>query len=343
MSLIRAQKLTKRFRHAVKGPGLAGAIKHLFVQQYTEKLAVDHLDLSIEGGEAVAYVGPNGAGKSTTIKMLTGILVPSSGQVVVDGIVPHRQRVRNAKQIGVVFGQRTQLWWDLPIRESLSLLKDIYEVPEQAYRQRLERLVELLDLESVLHLTARKLSLGQRMRADLAAALLHEPKILYLDEPTIGLDVAVKSRMREFIRELNRSRGTTIVLTTHDLEDIENLCRRLVIIDGGRIIYDGELQAAIDRFARDRVMHVQLREPADELLGLLRALPGVSAEPTDGNELSVRFNRFETSACAVAWQVMQHAEVVDFRIDEPRIEDVIRQVYDGRLDLQAPKAGPATP
>jgi ABC-2 type transport system ATP-binding protein len=333
--LIAARDLTKRFRQAIKQPGLMGALKHLWTQRYQEKLAVDHLNFTIAAGEAVAYVGPNGAGKSTTIKMLTGILEPTAGEVRVDGLVPHRQRIQNAKKIGVVFGQRTQLWWDLPVRESLSLLKDIYEIPDQRYRANLDQLIELLDLGSFLALPARKISLGQRMRADLAAALLHEPRILFLDEPTIGLDIAVKKRIREFIKMLNRTRGTTILLTTHDLDDIEDLCGRLVIIDHGRIVYDGELQTVKDTFARDRVIHLQVRHPTDSLDALVSRIPGATLEHASEQQVSIRFDRFKLSARDILGQLMPHTDIVDFRIDEPRIEDVIRRVYDGGLQLSA--------
>src|SRR3954447_15952810 len=202
MPLIETKGLTKVFRQPLKDPGLAGSFKHLVTRQYKDHVAVSGIDLAIEPGEAVAYVGPNGAGKSTTIKMLTGILVPSAGEVKVAGLVPHRQRIDNARNIGVVFGQRTQLWWDIPVRESLGLLRDIFDIPDDVYRHRVERFTELLELEDILPSIARRLSLGQRMRADLAAALLHDRKILYLDEPTIGLDITVKDRVREFIREL---------------------------------------------------------------------------------------------------------------------------------------------
>jgi ABC-2 type transport system ATP-binding protein len=333
MTLIEVEALTKQFRQAIKGPGLAGAVKHLFTQQYREKLAVDRINLAIEQGEAVAYVGPNGAGKSTTIKMLTGILVPTSGRITVDGLIPHKDRMENSKKIGVVFGQRTQLWWDLPVIESLSLLKDIYEIPDNIYRDNLDRFVELLGMEDFLQLSARKISLGQRMRADLAAALLHNPKIVYLDEPTIGLDIAVKERIRKFIKEMNREQGTTIMLTTHDLDDIEDICRRLVIIDQGRIIYDGELQAIKDTYLREKTIHFQVQNAIPSLSKWIEDLPGVTLENNKGLQFSVRFDRFQISAGEVAGRVMKHGEVVDFRIDEPKIEHVIRKVYDGELDF----------
>nr|WP_296064229.1 ATP-binding cassette domain-containing protein [uncultured Actinoplanes sp.] len=234
MPIIEARALTKVFRLPDKGSGLGGAVKHLFTRRYTDKTAVDHVDLAIGAGEAVAYVGPNGAGKSTTVKLLSGILVPTSGDVRIDGLHPQRDRMAVARRIGVLFGQRTQLWWDLPVRESLAVLRDMYDVDHATYRKRLARFDEVLELGEILPLIGRKLSLGQRMRADLAAALVHGPQVVYLDEPTIGLDIAVKDRVREFFRGL-RDEGTTVMLTSHDLADIEGFCRRLVIIDEGRI------------------------------------------------------------------------------------------------------------
>jgi ABC-2 type transport system ATP-binding protein len=334
MSFIEVRRLKKQFRQALKGPGLAGAVKHLFAQRYVDKAAVDGIDLDIDEGEAVAYVGPNGAGKSTTIKMLTGILVPTSGTIQVDGIDPYKRRIDNTRKIGAVFGQRTQLWWDIPIVESFSLLKDIYNISQEQYKHNLDTFIELLGLDEFLHLSARKLSLGQRMRADLAAALLHNPKMVYLDEPTIGLDVAVKQKIREFVKAINREHGTTIMLTTHDLGDIEDICKRLVIIDRGQIIYDGTLESVKDRFARERVIHFQVT--AADLTGLagtLERMPGVIMESMTEQALSVRFNRLRISASEVVTAVMRFGEVVDFRIDEPGIEHVIKQVYDGRLNL----------
>ncbi|MBB6632903.1 ABC transporter ATP-binding protein [Cohnella thailandensis] len=340
MSLIEAKGLRKVFRQAVKEPGLRGAVKHLFTQRYVDKHAVDGIDLTIREGETVAYVGPNGAGKSTTIKMLSGVLVPTSGELRVDGFVPHKQRMENAVRIGAVFGQRTQLWWDIPVRESLNLLKDIYQVPEDAFRRNLDAFVELLGMEEFIHLSARKLSLGQRMRADLAAALLHDPKIVYLDEPTIGLDVSVKQKIRSFIKQMNRDKGTTLLLTTHDLGDIEDLCERLVIIDHGRIIYDGSLQAVKDAFARERTIHLQLGSELAEPSLLFSDLPEVGMDRTGPYRLAIRFDRFRITASEIVKRIISQADVADFHIDEPNIESIIRRVYEGSLDLELAAESP---
>ncbi len=337
MFAIEARGLTKRFRVAVKAPGLAGAARHLFRPHFEVKTAVDHIDVRIEPGEMVGYVGPNGAGKSTTVKMLTGILVPSEGEVRVGGLVPHRQRIANARRIGVVFGQRTQLWWDLPVQESLRLLGDIYEVPAEAFARNLRELVDLLDLGPLLRVPARQLSLGQKARCDLAAAVLHSPAILYLDEPTIGLDVAVKERLREFIRRANREQGMTVLLTSHDLGDIESLCRRLVMIDRGKIVYDGKLEAIKERFGRGRVVELSLSEPlpsAAEVAGeALEGLATVSVHQPEPHRVLIGFDATEVTAGAIAGRLLPVLPVQDLRIEEPSTESIIRQLYEGTLQF----------
>jgi ABC-2 type transport system ATP-binding protein len=277
-------------------------------------------------------VGPNGAGKSTTVKLLSGILEPTSGEVRIGGRIPQRERMAVAHQIGVLFGQRTQLWWDLPVADSLAVLRDLYGVDKATYARRLARFDEVLGLADLLPITGRKLSLGQRMRADLAAALIHAPQVVYLDEPTIGLDLSVKDRVREFFRTL-RDEGTTVMLTSHDLADIEGFCRRLVIIDDGRIIFDGDLEAVKDEFARERILHVNT-ETVVSVQEVRAALPG--AVVTAGETPlwhSVRFDRFTMTAGQCVGSLSQLANLVDFRVDEPTIEDVIRRVYSGELQL----------
>ena len=339
MPLIEARGLTKKFRQAVKEPGLVGSLKHFFTRQYRDKMAVDHIDLSVEAGESVAYLGPNGAGKSTTIKMLTGILVPTSGSLIVDGLVPSEKRQQNARKIGVVFGQRTQLWWDIPVIESFNLARDMYEIPTARYKENLGQFTEMLGLADFMNVPAAKISLGQRMRADLCMALLHDPKLLYLDEPTIGLDIAVKDNIRKFIRRLVEERSTTVMLTTHDLGDIEDICKRIVIIDNGKIIHDGDLAKLKDTYARDRVIHFQLARPPESMATICTGLPACEVT-NDGLRLSVRFDRFEYAAGEIAGAVMPHVEVIDFRIDEPEVEDLIRKVYLGQLTL-SPDPEPA--
>jgi len=247
MPIIEVNELVKNFRTFRRRSGLWGSFKDLVNRKYEIVKAVDHISFSVEPGEMVGYIGANGAGKSTTIKMLTGILVPTSGSISVQGLVPYKKRYQHVRQIGVVFGQRTQLWWDIAVIEALRLLQKIYEIPQADFEARLQKFEEVLGIADLLNIPVRKLSLGQRMRCDLAASLLHNPPVLFLDEPTIGLDIAVKSSIRDFIKEINREYNTTVILTTHDLSDIEHLCRRVIMIDHGQLIYDGDLKSLKDR------------------------------------------------------------------------------------------------
>ncbi|WP_338785367.1 ATP-binding cassette domain-containing protein [Streptomyces sp. DG1A-41] len=284
--------------------------------------AVDSISFRVERGEMVGYIGPNGAGKSTTIKMLTGILTPSAGRLRVAGIDPSRERTRLAHRIGVVFGQRTTLWWDLPLVDSYRLMHRMYRIPDARYRENLDRLVELLDLGDLLDVPVRQLSLGQRMRGDIAAALLHDPEVLYLDEPTIGLDVVSKSKVREFLRELNAERGTTVLLTTHDLQDIEQLCKRVMVIDHGRLMYDGPLAGLHEAGESERTLVVDLE----------RELPPIDAPAparvvrVDGPRQWLAFPAAESAAPLVARIAAQYP-LVDLSVREPDIEAVIAKMY----------------
>jgi ABC-2 type transport system ATP-binding protein len=301
-------------------------VRGLVSHEAREVAAVEDISFQIGRGEMVAYVGPNGAGKSTTIKMLTGILVPSDGRVVVDGLVPWQQRTKLAGRIGVVFGQRTQLWWDLPLIESLNLLHYIYKVPEARYRANLARLTDLLDLGPFLERPVRQLSLGQRMRGDLAAALLHDPAIIYLDEPTIGLDVVAKERIRTFLLELNRERGVTILLTTHDMADISRLCERILIIDHGRLLYDGGVAEITDRYGGERRLIVDLDEDV-----ACPAVPGARLERQEGTRLWLSFRREETSAPDLIAAITRRFTIRDLTLEEPDIEQVVRRIYEEGL------------
>jgi ABC-2 type transport system ATP-binding protein len=283
--------------------------------------AVQDLTFSIEAGEMVGYIGPNGAGKSTTIKMLTGILVPTSGELRVAGLEPSRQRTDLARRIGVVFGQRTTLWWDLPLRDSFELLQKIYRVPDQRFRENLDRFVELLDLGDQLDTPVRQLSLGQRMRGDITAALLHDPEILYLDEPTIGLDVVSKGRLREFLRALNAERGTTLLLTTHDLQDIEALCDRVIVIDHGTSVYDGTLAGLHAQGGSTRTLVVDLVDTGPPI-----DVPGAEVRQVEGPRQWLSFPA-DASAAPLVAAVASAYDVADLSIQEPDIEDVIRELY----------------
>jgi ABC-2 type transport system ATP-binding protein len=288
----------------------------------TTVAAVDHLDLDLAAGEVCGYLGPNGAGKSTTVKMLTGILTPTSGRISVNGLDPSRDRVRLTRSIGVVFGQRTQLWWDLPLKDSFALLRHVYRVPEATHARALAELVDVLDLGGLLDTPVRQLSLGQRMRGDLAAAMLHAPPILYLDEPTVGLDVVSKGRVREFLALCNRERGVTILLTTHDLADVERLCSRVVVIDGGRLICDGTVEGVKDRYGGRRTLVVDLDRPLPPL-----RVTGAEVVAVDGVRQRVAFRREATTPARLLAEISAQAAVVDMALEEPDIEDVVRRIY----------------
>jgi ABC-2 type transport system ATP-binding protein len=343
--IIRAAGLTKRFRRAIRPPGLRGALAHLVRPRYETLTAVDDIDLEILPGESVAYVGPNGAGKSTTIKLLTGILVPSEGEVEVRGITPWRHRVENAFNMGVVFGQRTQLWWDIPVRESFRLLGDIYQLDAESYRRAFDDLVEVLDLAPLLGVPARQLSLGQRMRCDLAASLVHSPPVLYLDEPSIGLDVSVKARFREFIRTMHRERGLTVMLTSHDLGDIEELCERLIMIDKGRIVYDGALAQITDRFGWERTLRLTLSEPSPgagvEARSGLAGRPGTSVSQPSETELEVAYDGRRVSSGVLIRDLATRVPMADIEILQPSAESIIRQLYEGTLRFDDDPEGAA--
>lgn len=327
MPVIETYDLTKVFQVPKKDPGLAGAVKALVMPKYEQKTAVDRVSFQVAEGEIVGYIGVNGAGKSTTIKMLTGILVPTSGRVCVLGRDPHRERVANARDIGVVFGQRTQLWWDLAFIESLNLVTKIYQVPDARYRQLLDQFADTLELKDLLHIPIRNMSLGQKMRAELAATLIHEPSVVYLDEPTIGLDLIVKERIREFIKEQNRTRNTTVLLTTHDLGDIEELCRRVIIIDAGRLIYDGPIETIKQRFGKYREISFETTHAPGQV-----SLPaGAEITAMEPRRLTVRFDRTATTASQVAGALMNQMEVQDFSLSEPDLASVIMQIYTGAL------------
>jgi ABC-2 type transport system ATP-binding protein len=345
-TIIEAENLSKIFRVARRRPGLLGGIRSMVDPEVRVVPAVERLSLRIERGEMVGFVGPNGAGKSTTIKMLTGILAATSGWARVAGLDPQRQRREVAARIGVVFGQRSQLWWDLPLIDSLHLLRHLYRVPAERHVANLERLRAMLDLDPFLDTPVRQLSLGQRMRGDLAAALLHDPEILYLDEPTIGLDVVAKARIREFLLTINAERDVTVLLTTHDMDDVETLCPRMLIVDHGRKLYDGAVAGIRDRFGGDRTLVADL-DPA-ELAGLERDaagqpvlldLPaGVRQVRAETPRVALSFGRNAPAAHElVAWLGTRY-RLRDVTFKEPEIEDVIRRIYEHKLLLSEAEA-----
>ena len=323
MPIITVEHLSKHFKVHKRRTGFWGNLSSTVSRQHNIIKAVDDVNFTLERGELVGYIGANGAGKSTTIKMLTGILVPTSGHVDVVGLTPYRNRRENTRRIGVVFGQRTQLWWDLPVIDSFELLKHIYEIPQNLYKQNLEFFSELLQLQPFLSTPVRRLSLGQRMRCDLTAALLHNPEILYLDEPTIGLDVVAKEQVRQFLRQVNAERQVTVILTTHDLNDVEKVCQRLIIIDSGKIIYDGGIDALKERYGKTRILIVDLAQAYSDI-----QLEGVDLTRRDGNRIWLAFDRDTISASEVIAQLTARYEIQDLTISEPEIEEIVRRIYE---------------
>ncbi|MBI3580520.1 MAG: ATP-binding cassette domain-containing protein [Nitrospinae bacterium] len=328
--MIEAVNLKKEFRVNEPGEGTFGALKALFSTRKRIIRAVDGVSFAIKRGEFVGYVGENGAGKSTTIKILTGILVPSSGSARVNGIIPYEDRRRNAANIGVVFGQRTQLWWDLPVRESFEMLKAIYRIKPDDFAHMMKKLSSVLDLGPMMIIPVRKLSLGQRMKCDLAASLLHRPGVLFLDEPTIGLDVLAKENIRTFLGEINATEGTTIILTTHDMNDIERLCGRLIMLDRGRVIYDGLTNELKQRFAREKLFEVEFRVRPPSLADV----PELEVVEERGSKLSLRFrDGAGGDLAAVIGKLAAKYDVKDVSVREPSVESIVRSIYEKTLSL----------
>jgi ABC-2 type transport system ATP-binding protein len=324
--IILVKNLSKHFKISKHYRGFLGAFRNLVTQKYALVKAVDEITFSISRGELVGYLGPNGAGKSTTIKMLTGLLVPTSGDLNVNGYLPWRDRQRYVAKIGAVFGQRTTLWWDLPVIESLELLKYIYRVPGDRFSKNLMEFRRLLELDSFLDVPVRSLSLGQRMRADICAALLHDPILLFLDEPTIGLDVVAKERIRQFIQYINKEHGTTIILTTHDLSDVEKLCDRVLIIDHGRLLYDGGLINLRERFGGSRKLVVDFTEVYNQV-----DIDGALVADRDGTRVTYEFERGAITASELIGRLSARFRIRDLEVREPEIEATIRRIYEERL------------
>ncbi len=325
MPVIEANDLTRDFKIMKRDSNFW---RFLFSRQYETKRAIDGISFEISAGELVGYIGPNGAGKSTTIKTLTGILVPSSGTVSVLGNTPYLKRKENASQIGVVFGQRTQLWWDLPVVDSFDLLRRIYKIPGEIYEQNLKTFTDILDIDSFLNKPVRQLSLGQRMRADLAASLLHNPRILFLDEPTIGLDIVVKKQVRQFIRKMRNERGLTVILTTHDMKDIEEICDRIIMIDHGKIMLDMKVDEVRDKFGGFNTLTVYFDVEPDNI-----QIPYVEIVSKDGPRWTITFQKDKIAANELITRISAISTVRDISLKEPDIEDVIRDIYTGRICL----------
>jgi len=339
-TILLARDLSKAYRVAQRREGVAGAVADLFRPRFSSLVAVDRVSFSIERGEMVGYIGANGAGKSTTVKMLTGILTPTSGELRVNGFVPHRERNAYTRTIGAVFGQRTQLWWDIAVVESFKLLKRIYDVDDATYASQMEVFDGLLGISDFLRQPVRTLSLGQRMRCDLAAALLHRPQVLFLDEPTIGLDVVSKENIRRFLKRVNVELGMTVVLTTHDLDDIEELCRRVIVIDRGRLLYDGDLQGLKRASGNVARLRVEIRGEGGEAL-LRSATEGLPVTWTrrDVGRFEGELAKDSVPVAEVVRRVLGATPVHDLSVLEPPIEEVVRKIYRGEVLLPEPGSG----
>lgn len=330
MLAIEAKNLVKTYRSPKKREGFLGGVVDLIRPEYKEVIAVDEINLSISQGECVGYIGPNGAGKSTSIKMLTGILQPTSGEISVLGFDPAKQRKSYAKHIGVVFGQRTQLWWDIAVKESFELLRRIYDIPKLEYKERLEMLVEQFSVKDFLNVPVRKLSLGERMKCDIIASLIHNPKILFLDEPTIGLDAIAKNTIREILKNLHKNYNTTIILTTHDLQEIEELCERIVVLDRGKILFDGTIGRLKGSVNLTKKLFLEFENLAsNECFSKVTSFRGVQNFTLDGNRARVSFDAKQVSALEILSLFQTNYSLKDISIEEPDIEEVITTIYKG--------------
>ena len=330
MSIISVKNLSKTFKKPIREEGLIGMIKSFFSRKYEEIKAVDDISFEIGEGEIVGYIGANGAGKSTTIKMMCGILHPTEGSVIVDGMGFDKNRQDINRKMGVVFGQKTQLWWDIPLIETFKILKSIYEVSDEDYEERFNYLCDLLDMKPFLTQAVRSLSLGQRMRADFAAALIHSPKIVYLDEPTIGLDVLVKDKIRGAIKELNKKYGITVILTTHDMKDIEELCSRIIIIDKGKILYDGKLSDIKYKFGNTKTIFIPSNITLDET-ALADKFGDVTVE-TQEELLAIKFSQNDIDLDDMLLYLINTYHIKDFKIEDISIEDITKKLYENQLE-----------
>ncbi|MBR4626709.1 MAG: ATP-binding cassette domain-containing protein [Ruminococcus sp.] len=327
-NIIEIKNITKEFKVLNRREGLIGSFKDLFSRNYKTVRAVDNISMTVGQGEIVGYLGPNGAGKSTTIKMMTGVLEPTSGEILVGGNVPYKNRTKNAQEIGVVFGQRSQLWWALPLIESFKILRDIYQIPEQNYKSMLELYQSLVDIEPLLHKPVRQMSLGQRTLSDILAAFLHDPKIVFLDEPTIGLDVSMKSKIRTLIHALNKEKNTTVILTTHDMGDVDALCRRIVIIDKGKMLYDNDIEHLKGFFGSYRTLKIRVDGDLKEQSGVIQGeLPDMKVS-ADDEWISVLVDEDKAKVIDVLGQIQKSRSVRDMKLEEISTEEVIRKIYE---------------
>ena len=329
-NIIELKNITKEFKVLNRHEGIKGGFKDLFSRDYKIVKAVDNINFSVGQGEIVGFLGPNGAGKSTTIKMMTGVLEPSAGELIINKRIPYKDRTKNSQEIGVVFGQRSQLWWALPLVESFKLLKDIYQISDENYNEMLELYGSMVDLEALLHKPVRQMSLGQRTLSDILAAFLHNPKVVFLDEPTIGLDVAMKSKIREMILELNKKKNTTVILTTHDMGDVDALCHRIVIIDKGKMLYDNDIEDLKKFFGSYRTLKIRPRENVEDAVTMLEDKLSVFevAVTHDDTWISILVNEEKARIMKVLEAVQESLSIRDMQLEEISTEDVIKKIYE---------------
>ncbi len=327
-AVISIKNVTKEFKVLNRREGLKGSIKDLFSRDYKTVTAVDNISMDVMQGEIVGYLGPNGAGKSTTIKMMTGVLEPTSGEILVGGNVPYKNRTHNAQEIGVVFGQRSQLWWALPLVESFRILKDIYQISDKNYKEMTELYRSLVDIEPLLHKPVRQMSLGQRTLSDILAAFLHDPKIVFLDEPTIGLDVSMKSKIRTLIQALNKEKNTTVILTTHDMGDVDALCRRIVIIDKGKMLYDNDIEHLKGFFGSYRTLKLRMDGESDEQAQLIRKEFPECTVKTDDGWVSILVDEEKHKVIDVLAALQESHRIRDMQLEEISTEEVIKKIYE---------------
>lgn len=328
MPVIKVENLRKTFNISQRPKGFIGFVANLFAPKFKQKVAVDGISFNIQKGEAVGFIGANGAGKSTTIKMISGILYPTSGNVEVMGYNPQKQRKQYVNHIGVVFGQKSQLSWDLPVIDSFELLKHIYKIPEDKYQENLKMFTELLDMSSFIEQPVRQLSLGQRMRADIAAALLHSPDLVFFDEPTIGLDVLAKERIREFVRYMNKEKKVTMIFTTHDMKDIETTCDRMILIDKGKLLYDGGVEEIIEKYGKQRKLIVEFADNPE-----VKPIENVEISDIEHNKKEFSFNCDKVSIKNLMKELTDNYNLIDFTVREMEIETIVRNIYEGEIEL----------
>lgn len=326
MSFIEVKNVSKEFKVNKRSAGIPGMIANMFSPKYEIKKAVNNLSFTIEKGEMVGFIGPNGAGKSSTIKMLSGILCPDKGSISVGGFIPYKQRKAYVGNIGVVFGQKSQLQWDLPVIDSFELLRAIYRIPEEKYKRNLDRFTEMLDMKSFINQPVRQLSLGQRMRADIVASLLHSPEIVFFDEPTIGVDIIGKETIRSFIKELNEQDKVTMIFTTHDMQDIEQTCKRIIIIDKGSLMYDGSLQEIRSRYGTSRRLIAEFNEATE-----VDPIKNVIIEDMKDRKVSFTFDNNVVDVNKLMHEVLEKYSVHDVTVAEPEIESIIQKMYMGEV------------